>query len=63
MVVALVYAVRYWEGGGCGCVRISCVVGMFRVRARNRKAVTVGGKALVRGEGVVVTSWVELCML
>ena len=63
MVAALVYAVWYWEGRGCGCVRISWVVGMFRVRARNRKAVTVGGKALVRGEGVVVTSWVELCML
>ena len=63
MVAALVYAVWYWEGRGCGCVRISCVVGMFWVRARNRKAVTVGGEALVRGEGVVVTSWVELCML
>ena len=42
---------------------MSCVVGMFMVRTKKRKAVTVGGDFVVRGERGCVSSLAELCMM
>ena len=44
-------------------MKVSCVVGMFKVRARKRSAVIVGGEAVVSGAGWVVSSCVELCII
>lgn len=42
---------------------MSCVVEIFMVRAKKRKAVMVGGDAVVRGEWWFISSWVELCTI
>lgn len=41
------YAVRYCFGDGWGWARVSCVLGMFMVRASSLKAVSIGGDARV----------------
>ena len=44
-------------------MKVSWVVSMFKVCARERTAVIVGGEAVVNGTGWVVSSCVELCMI
>ena len=42
---------------------MSCVVGMFTVRAKKLNIVIVGGDTVVSGDWWFVSSWVELCMM
>jgi len=44
-------------------MKISWVFGMFKVCARRRSVVIVGGEAVVSGDWWVVSSCVELCMI
>ena len=42
---------------------MSCVVGMFMVRAKKRKAVMIRWNAVVSDAWWFVSSWVDLCMM
>ena len=44
-------------------MKISWVVGMFMVRAKKRSAMIVGGETVVSGDGCVMSSCAELCMI
>ena len=48
---------------GLGWVKISWFVDTFKVRTRKRSAMIVGGETDVSGDGWVVSSCTELCMI
>ena len=63
IVAVVLYTVSHRDGAGWGWIMVSCVVGMFIVRANRRKIVMVGGGTIVRGEWWFLPSWEKLCIM